>query len=793
MSRVRPPLPRALLHAVVTALTGWATLLSWRVLTSDSSEVMMPLLFAALLLCAGGAALRWLRVPTVAVIALQVLVAGGLLLANVAGNPFPTDTTLASFGAHWQAALESSRLYAAPVPPHAPPVHPILLVGGLLVVLALDVVAGSLDRVTASGLVLLAAYSMPATLTGDSVSWWVFLAAAAGYLAMVFLQHDDHIDRWGRTLGGIDGDLTAFGVRTGAVRHTAFSLGAVATASALLLPMAVPTLELTLLPGTGPGTREIEVEDPLLDMRRDLQRGEDVPLVYVETRGARPSYLRLSVLTHFADNTWSPGDREIPEEQTAGSELPGLQGVDRALRRTEQQHHVDVSEDFRSTWLPTSEHVTEVQAPPLWRYDISTMDFISSEEDQTTAGLSYDFTAVALDYEQQRLDASMPGTALVRPIFSDVPADLSPQVRELASEVTAQAPTRFQKAVALQQWFREEGGFVYDASAVEEAGDGDDMSAFLEERSGYCEQFAATMAIMARTLGIPARVSVGFLIPRSVGDDRWEFSAWDLHAWPELYFPGSGWMRFEPTPGSRAPQVPSYTQGQLSGPLPSVSPGASGAGQERPTRPTEPPAAPDTGSGTGSSDDSVLPRGMVLGVAAGLLVLLALVLLPRFLRQARRRRRLAGGIEELWLELRSVATDLGHAWPAGRSPRAQGAWLGRVFGRPGEDADRVERPVRGREQAPEAADALDRLVGALERSRYAREPGESDLAALRADVTAVEAALTAGVSRRTLRRATWWPRSLRLDPRGRTVSTAPSRGEAPVQVATAGGVVDRVE
>src|SRR5690606_28719934 len=98
---------------------------------------------------------------------------------------------------------------------------------------------------------------------------------------------------------------------------------------------------------------------------------------------------------------------------------------------------------------------------------------------------------------------------------------------------------------------------------VDAVGD-DDLLAFLSPagRTGYCEQFSASMALMARSLGIPARVAVGFLSPERAGND-WVFSAHDLHAWPELYFEGAGWVRFEPTPGSRSGGAPDYTRERL--------------------------------------------------------------------------------------------------------------------------------------------------------------------------------------------------------------------------------------
>ena len=98
------------------------------------------------------------------------------------------------------------------------------------------------------------------------------------------------------------------------------------------------------------------------------------------------------------------------------------------------------------------------------------------------------------------------------------------------------------------------------------------------------------------------------------------------------------------------------------------------------------------------------------------------------------------------MELRDVAADLGHAWPVGRSPRRAGEWLGRLLAAPVTGAERPDRPRRGREQAPEAAQALDRLVGALEHSRYSRHPESFTAERFAGDADLVEQALAAGVT-----------------------------------------------
>ena len=129
-------------------------------------------------------------------------------------------------------------------------------------------------------------------------------------------------------------------------------------------------------------------------------------------------------------------------------------------------------------------------------------------------------------------------------------------------------------------------------------------------------------------------------------------------------------------------------------------------------------------------------------------------------RRGTGRRRLAGDIEDLWVELRDTARDLGHAWPVGRSPRRAGDWLGRLLAAPAHDGARPDRPRRGRDQAPEAAQALDRLVLALEQSRYARDPETFTADRFAGDLSLVEESLSAAVTPRDVRRAAWWPASV---------------------------------
>jgi hypothetical protein len=279
----------------------------------------------------------------------------------------------------------------------------------------------------------------------------------------------------------------------------------------------------------------------------------------------------------------------------------------------------------------------------------------------------------------------------------------------------------------LQNWFRNTGGFRYSLKRAE--GDSNEaLLRFLAEgnggRVGYCEQFAAAFAVMARTLNIPSRVAIGFLQPKKTGNDQYVYSSYDMHAWPELYFRGSGWVTFEPTPASSAPGgaggVPSYTVDPVtkpSNPKDTQNPG--GRFTTDPTSKATSGLNDTTTNGDSTSSGASVPWIWILIGFVLLAVLAAIALVPGAVRRRRRSRRLDGGAEEAWVELRDTAVDLGVAWPGSRSPHETGHLLSAWFG-PDPDGAPLVRPPRGRGLAPGAEDALDRIVLTLERVRYAR-------------------------------------------------------------------------
>jgi protein-glutamine gamma-glutamyltransferase len=136
----------------------------------------------------------------------------------------------------------------------------------------------------------------------------------------------------------------------------------------------------------------------------------------------------------------------------------------------------------------------------------------------------------------------------IRALYLQLPT-LNARIPELSKSVTARARTPYDKAVAVESYLRSR--YTYTLNLTGKPGQ-DPLARFLfETRAGHCEYFASAMTIMLRTLGIPAREVNGFL-PGEYNDLAGDYivRASDAHSWVEVYFPGNGWMTFDPTPSA---------------------------------------------------------------------------------------------------------------------------------------------------------------------------------------------------------------------------------------------------
>jgi transglutaminase-like putative cysteine protease len=121
------------------------------------------------------------------------------------------------------------------------------------------------------------------------------------------------------------------------------------------------------------------------------------------------------------------------------------------------------------------------------------------------------------------------------------------RVRALAQEVTASAPTVYDKVLALEAWMGAHTKYTLDIPALPKGRDAVDQFLFVDRR-GFCEQIGTSLVVMLRSLGVPARLVVGYTSgERNPFTGLYEVRAKDAHAWAEVYFPGVGWQAFDPT------------------------------------------------------------------------------------------------------------------------------------------------------------------------------------------------------------------------------------------------------
>ena len=315
--------------------------------------------------------------------------------------------------------------------------------------------------------------------------------------------------------------------------------------------------------------------------------------------------------------------------------------------------------------------------------------------------------------------------------------------------------TPLDKAVALQNWLTS-SAFSYSLKEKWPVS-GTWLKTFLTtDRRGDCEQFAPAFAVLARLLGIPARVAVGFTAGTPEPHNTWQVTTADAHAWPELYFPGAGWVRFEPTPvgsegvagqGTATAAVvhdgPAAARSQPDRSAGQRSPSSGPAGGAKPTRPDSRQAAPGRPgpAGTAGGGGSGVPVWPF--VLAAILLLLAGPALARWLGPRRRWLSAstdAGRASVAWREFRDYLTDYGIASAPSESPRA------------------VARRIAADAHLDDAASAaITRIGAAEERARYSQ--GAVPAGGLQADVATVRRALAANATRRQRLRARCLPPS----------------------------------
>ncbi|MCD6289847.1 MAG: transglutaminase domain-containing protein [Anaerolineae bacterium] len=243
-----------------------------------------------------------------------------------------------------------------------------------------------------------------------------------------------------------------------------------------------------------------------------------------------PSYLLRKVVTQTVTTYAPESDLLFAAALPAGSSVPA-----RALASLLPPNPIEPN------LAPYPEESTGVQ--PVRPVDISMMiskEPIRQGERYTTRSL-----ASVVDVESLR-HAGDAYPDYIKERYLQLPETLPEQVRALAEEITAGYDTAYDKAVALETYLRQ---IEYDEHIPPPPAGVDGVAYFLfDVKAGYCDYYASAMAVMARAVGIPARVVSGYAEGQWIEKYQiYRVRERDAHTWVEIYFPRYGWITFEPT------------------------------------------------------------------------------------------------------------------------------------------------------------------------------------------------------------------------------------------------------
>ncbi|MFJ7959632.1 DUF3488 and DUF4129 domain-containing transglutaminase family protein [Streptomyces sp. NPDC096319] len=658
----------------------------------------------------------------------------------------------------FRAGADDVGRYAIPAPDTAG--IRLMLVGGVVAIgLLVDALAVTFRKAAPAGLPLLALYSVAAGLSGGGAGWLWFLLAASGYLLLLLAEGRDRLAQWGRVFGGAQrsgrpGSTVAGGGPAFAPARTGRRIGAVAMGVALVVPFALPGFSGGLFGGNGEGGGgagkggTISAVNPLVSLQNNLRQPEDREVLRYRTNArGTDMYLRLVALDQFDGTSWKSSVRPIED---VPKQLPWPDGLSQSVQITEVTSNFVASEAYEQKWLPMPYPAGRVDIDGRWRYEPAGRMLVGDDK-QTTKGARYTVASLDVRPTAEQLAGAGPAPEKLRREYTKVPPSLPADVRATALSVTKGAGSDYERAVKLQDWFARDGGFRYDVEV--ESGTGvQAISRFLKDKEGFCVHFSFSMAAMARSLGIPARVAVGFMPGKTQTDGSVSVGIRDAHAWPELYFEGAGWTRFEPTPSRGS--IPSYAEdttpsGTATGP---AQPQQSASAQPAPVPSASESCTPqmkklgdcgpDAAVAGASSDGSGPDLGTVLLVALAVLLVLALPLLPLLWRTRVRAARLGSGAGALtvWQEINDTAWDHGVEPDESLTPRRSAA-----------------RIIRLGELGGDASDAVHRVARAVEEVLYAPRPQAAT--GLAEEAGRVRAGFHAAADRRTRLRALLAPRS----------------------------------
>lgn len=620
--------------------------------------------------------------------------------------------------------------------------------------LIVDFVAVTRRSPGVAGIALFAAFLVTASNSGAGMSVWYFVVAAALWLLMLSRAGLRSLHRWDASS---QRGVQAISTRRSTAARLAMT-GRVVTLAAVICAALIAALlphmpTRFLLDGLGRaadgvGGSGASTISSTVDLAQSLEGQSQQPVLEYTTSATRPAPLRVAILSQYEGGEWT-----AQEDSPLSTELFPAEGVAGALETIDVTSNLvgapqlavpypTVSLSTDASWQSRADGTIVVDRRTE-RYSASYLEALPDEEALQSAPVGY------------LGGGAVSGADLMVDPLSQ------PAVQEVLRAVISPEMTPIEKARAIQEHLRGPS-YTYSLDLIESAlspvtGEPieDPLSRFLVTRQGFCTQFASAMVMMARTEGIPARFAIGYLPGTSDADVRTVVGA-DAHAWPELYFEGAGWLRFEPTPATRSGLAPGYSTPQrdtaTDQPTQTPTPTASPPVDQHNLPDIADPQFPTSTPATPSFVERAIDRFGWLAAVLVLGVLGALTMPATAWWERRRRRRLARSeqerVEVIWQDLLERLDDVGVSPPPDATPRQIGTFIwGETF------------------LSTESRGALRRMVSAVEQARYARptitlddaRPDAGQIDSLEADARIISTNVVGSLQRNERVRSRWWP------------------------------------
>ncbi|NUR31465.1 MAG: transglutaminase domain-containing protein [Catenulispora sp.] len=553
-----------------------------------------PIVLAVVVSTAAGELFRRLIRPRPLVVAAQAAVVfwyDMVLLAHAEafGGVLPTWAVFHRLGELYSAGAHDIRNTFVGGDA-TPGIAAILLLSLSALAVLVDALAATYAAAPLAGLPLLALYLVPATRSGGGYDWFAFGLAAAGYTALLSAEGRDRLGRWGRPLvhagtrrtapDGRPNQAAKAKVDTGPIAATGHQITTLALVLAVLAPVLLPTVSGGLFGigpnnggGSGPGGHKGHSSgfSQRLDLLGNLKSTSDeVVLTYKAQKGL---YLRFQTADVFIPH--QKGEAFIPDAKAGfrafgdggqiADSVPGYPASAAAPKMINVHVNIQslVATEVRTATnaVPLPYPAKQVKPAPIG-FNVNPENLAVLGPGRIDKGLQYD--VAAYDTAPESLPAAVLAAAKI-PSKEEIAAlhleedmdfaGVPKEVVDTAAEITKGKNNPIDKATLIQNFFQKDHGFTYSLD-VQSSNGADAMLKLLHDKKGFCQYYAETMVAMARSLGIPARVALGFTPGSSPkADGTYEVRTHDYHSWPELYFDGVGWLRFEPTVGIDSPAV----------------------------------------------------------------------------------------------------------------------------------------------------------------------------------------------------------------------------------------------